>query len=503
VREIPALSLEAGGAPLDPAELRALVAVRVQQRLSLPAQCELTFADPPGPLATAGRLLPGLALRIAVRGQRDPLFDGEITAVEQVYGPAREREIRVRGYDLLHRLRKRQSPRAHVQVTPADLARELAADLGVTVETADSGPLWPHLIQHQQSDLELLVQLAERCGLYLTLQAGTLHLITLEGHGEALPLELGRTLLEARVELNGDPAVREVAATGWDSARVEVHTGRSTSARLGREVSAEVLPQDVGGDGSRSLLNERTPDDRHAEALAQAELDRRLAREVTLWGVAEGDTRLRPGAPLTVTGLADTLTGRYVITTATHTLDERMGYVVEFNTAPPQPAARALSAVVAPAVVSSVDDPDGLGRVRVTLPTYGDVESDWLCVLVPGAGSGKGLMALPDAGDQVLVLLTHDDPGEGVVLGGLYGAGGWPDTGIEGGAVRRYTLLTPGGQRIRLDDAGQAIRVENELGSFVELAPDKVRLHAATDLELEAPGRKVVIRGQTIDFERG
>jgi hypothetical protein len=61
-----------------------------------------------------------------------------------------------------------------------------------------------------------------------------------------------------------------------------------------------------------------------------------------------------------VTGLADTLTGRYVITTATHTLDERMGYVVEFNTAPLQPAARAQRRRRA-GVVSSVDDPEALG----------------------------------------------------------------------------------------------------------------------------------------------
>ncbi len=80
---------------------------------------------------------------------------------------------------------------------------------------------------------------------------------------------------------------------------------------------------------------------------------------------------------------------------------------------------------------------------------------------------------------------------------------GWPDAGVEGGAVKRYTLLTPGGQRIRLDDGGQAIRLENHQGSFVELAPGRLKVHAETDLELEAPGKNVVIRGQRIDFQRG
>jgi phage baseplate assembly protein gpV len=120
-----------------------------------------------------------------------------------------------------------------------------------------------------------------------------------------------------------------------------------------------------------------------------------------------------------------------------------------------------------------------------------------------GAGGGKGLMIQPDVGDDVLVLLAHENPAQAVVVGGLYAARGTPDTGIDSGAVRRYTLLTPGGQRVKLDDVGQVIRLENSDGSFVELSPEKVSVHAAQDLEIEAPGKAIVIRGNTIDFQRG
>lgn len=153
--------------------------------------------------------------------------------------------------------------------------------------------------------------------------------------------------------------------------------------------------------------------------------------------------------------------------------------------------------------VTRVDDPEGVGRVRVSLPAYGDVETDWMQVLAAGAGRDKGLMILPDVGDRVLVLFSHGDPGQGVVLGALYGMQGPHDSGVEGTAVRRYTLLTPGGQEIELDDAGDRIRMADSTGSFVELSPEKVRLHAAVDLEMEAPGRSVTIRGDKIDFERG
>jgi len=87
------------------------------------------------------------------------------------------------------------------------------------------------------------------------------------------------------------------------------------------------------------------------------------------------------------------------------------------------------------------------------------------------------------------------------VLGGLYGPGGPKDPGVAQGGTRRYTLGTAGGHRVRLDDEGRTLRVESSGGSYVEMAPDKVTLHAAGDLEITAPGRKIVISGQAIDFQ--
>jgi hypothetical protein len=102
----------------------------------------------------------------------------------------------------------------------------------------------------------------------------------------------------------------------------------------------------------------------------------------------------------------------------------------------------------------------------------------------------------------VLVLFGHEDPARGVVAGGLYGTQGPPDGGVEEGAVRRYTLVTPGGQRLRFDDTGRLLRLENGDGSFVELGPERVVVHGEADMEIEAPGKALVIRAARVDFER-
>jgi uncharacterized protein involved in type VI secretion and phage assembly len=503
VASVPQIDIELDGQPFPASASAALEEVRVQERLSQPSLCELTFFHAGAALPSLERISAGSTVELTLPSTRKSLFRGEVTAVEYGYDAAHGKTIRVRCYDALHRLRKRQPVRVHVQVTPEDLVRELVADLALTVEAAASGPLVQRLIQYRQSDLDLLVEVTRRFGLYLTLRGDVLHLTSLEGAGDVVPLEMGTNLLECRIEVNGDGACRSVTARGWDLARVEPHEGRADSARVGREVDAEAPPGKFGANGERTLAGESVDDDRQAEAIAQAELDLRTQREVTLWGMAEGNPDLIPGARVDLSGTAKHLAGRYVLTSAIHQISRRAGFVTEISTAPPVTEPRTKTVTAEWGTVTRIDDPDSLGRVSVSLPAIGKVETDWMGVVAPGAGSGKGLVVMPDVGDQVLVLLVGGDISQGVVLGGLYGTHGPGDYGLDGGSVKRFILATPGGQRIKLDDGEESIRLEDKGGSFLELSPKKAHLHSAVDLEIEAPGCGVVIRGKTIDFRQG
>lgn len=508
IQTLPRLVVAVDDQPLSIEEMRTLWAVRVQQRLSLPTLCELTFIEPTDPLGNAEIIPAGSKINVSVPGFDESLFGGQVTAIEHIYESSHGREVRVRAYDVLHRLRKRQPVRAHVEMSLADLVGEIVADLGITFEAPAGGPVWQRLVQFRQSDFEMMAEMAERSGLFFTLRGDKLQLLTLAGAGEAVTLKLGESLLEARIEVNGDSACRSVSTTGWDPLRVEQHEGKAESARSGREIGVEVAPDQVGGTGERTIIDQTLANDTQAEAMAQAELDLRAAREVILRGVAEGNPNLRPGTPVQVENIASPLAGRYVLTSVDHTFDSVRGFVSAISTEPPAvsaPRAASHAPIAALAIVTHVNDPEGHGRVRVKLPTYRDIETDWMGVLTPGAGLGKGLLALPDVDDTVLVLLPSGDPANGVVLGGLYGVSSdseW-DWGVDDTAVKRYTLRTPGGQRVRLDDARKVIRLENSDGSFIELSPEKVTLHAQRDLQIEAPGRNLVIKANKVDFQRG
>jgi phage protein D/phage baseplate assembly protein gpV len=499
----PRVIVEVAGGPLGPLEAASLTEVVVRQVLSAPGQCELTFADPSPDADVAATCVPGSTLRLRMPNQDQALFDGEVTAIERSYQPDRGRLVRVRAYDRLHRLRKNGGPRVHLDVSASRLASDLASGAGLTVDARADGPSQPRVVQTRQSDLELLLDVCERAGLFIDVDGDTLRLITLEGTGTTVPLVFGGTLIEADIETNGDATLRRVAARGWDVDRLETHEGTATSARTGRSVPAEVAPDAVGGSGERTLLDERASDDDAALSLAQATLDLGVATEVVLRGVALGDPRLRPGCTVDVSGIDPAIAGRYVLTEVRHTIDRARGYLSEISSAPPDPAPRPYATVVTVGEVRSADDPDGRGRVLVVLPSLGDLETAWLEVVSVGAGSNKGLVALPDAGDRVLVLLTHGDPASGVVLGGLYGSDGPFDSGVEDGAVKRFTLRTSAGHIIRLDDEKKTFRIEDPTGSHIEMAQDTVTIHAAVDLRIEAPGKNVKIVAASVDFETG
>lgn len=82
---------------------------------------------------------------------------------------------------------------------------------------------------------------------------------------------------------------------------------------------------------------------------------------------------------------------------------------------------RPLSGIVPTIVVGIVTDnvdPDELGRVRVKFPTLADEPlSFWLRQVTPNAGRDRGLYALPEIDDEVMVMFMQGSQDAGVVVG--------------------------------------------------------------------------------------
>lgn len=492
------LVVSLAGEALPPGLARTLASALVRQVLNAPALAELAFAEaPPEPVPAIGDRL---ALAI---GQR-PLFDGEIVAISHECDAAHGRILRLQACDALHRLRKRQEVRALRDVTVADLAGRMAAGLGLEAAADWPGPQRRLVVQHDQSDLEWLVELAADAGLHVFLDDGILRLTTLAGSGDAIVLRLGAGLQEVRAGLSAESLRASTEAQGWNPARI---TPVRAQAPLARVDAAELRDSGLSvftGLGKRILVNRLADSADEAEALAQADMDRAAALQATLEGVAEGDPALRPGRVLTVEGVAPAIDGRFVVTEAVHLLSDIRGYVTEFSTAPPPRPARQRQPAFTIGTVCDLDDPDALARLRAVLPGFGGIETDWMPVVIPGAGPGRGAAMLPEPGDEVFLVFPDGDPARGLVLGGLYGEHGiaWGEPADNQGG-RAYVLHSPGGQSLTLDGRQPLARLGTSAGDLLELGPEGSRLHASRDLVIEAPGRTLTIRAKAIAFEEG
>lgn len=492
------IALDGAALPIDLAKTAVLVVVR--QALSAPAVAEIDFADPAP--ALLDRLRPGQSLRLTPAGAADPLFTGDVTGLEHEHDSAHGMTLRLRAYDPLQRLRRRSRTRARADASAATLAGEFAQELELDCRVLHSPPKRPVVIQQGQSDLDLLQRLAAEAGLYAVIAGKTLVLTGLDGYGDEIPLALGRNLHQVSIVCSNERALRHCDAQAWSTATTRRYRGSVATARQDSLDMHDVGLESGDGAGKAPIRNLLAESEEEATAVAQALMDRKTAASAAATGVAAGDPALSPGRPVTIEGVAAAVAGSYVIAEALHRLDAQGGYRTEFSTVPPPALPPLRAPFFSIGEVSDVDDPDGYGRCRVKLPAFDDVESGWLQIVSPGAGKGKGLAALPITGDTVLVAFLDGDLARGVVLGALYGEQALP-RGLAARHSRPFVLRSGGGQSLELSAEQALARLSTSAGSLLELAPSRARLAAASDLVIEAPGKRILIRANAIDFEQG
>src|SRR5215470_13997539 len=105
---------------------------------------------------------------------------------------------------------------------------------------------------------------------------------------------------------------------------------------------------------------------------------------------------------------------------------------------------------VFPGLVSDIKDPDGQGRVKVTLPWAPDPGGGryelWARLATMMAGNNRGTWFIPDVNDEVLVLFEGGDPRRPCVVGALWnGSDSPPDSMNKDGNISRKVIRSQNG----------------------------------------------------------
>ncbi|HEX4164399.1 MAG TPA: phage baseplate assembly protein V [Bryobacteraceae bacterium] len=121
----------------------------------------------------------------------------------------------------------------------------------------------------------------------------------------------------------------------------------------------------------------------------------------------------------------------------------------------PQPY---LGVVVARVVDNN--DPEHMSRLKVQY-IWADEPTDWIRIVSPNAGSDRGILFLPEVGDEVLVAFEDGDPNYALVIGSLWNSANNnqgvrapfnSSCGVANNDIKR--IVTKGGLRITFCDTG-------------------------------------------------
>ena len=181
---------------------------------------------------------------------------------------------------------------------------------------------------------------------------------------------------------------------------------------------------------------------------------------------------------------------------------------------------------VAIAIVTQNNDPEKMCRVKVRFPWHDQPsESYWARLSTPMAGNDRGLVLIPEVGDEVLVAFEREDLRFPYVLGGLWnGQDKPPVTNDDGNNDKRilqsrkkhYLLFNDGssgvvelkhekGRKITLDDNGisvedgngNVVTIDSNSGGMTIEAQGALKIKAAS-ITLEATGTLEVKASATL-----
>ncbi len=159
-------------------------------------------------------------------------------------------------------------------------------------------------------------------------------------------------------------------------------------------------------------------------------------------------------------------------------------------------------------LVSDLNDPEGLGRVRVTFPHLNDQVSEWARLSSPMAGSGRGAFFRPEVQDEVLVAFEAGDTRRPHILGALWNQSDPIPDGTGSAAENNVRMIrSRSGHVIKLDDTkgAETIEIVDKDAArriVIDSANKKITVACDSgDVEVDAGSGSVTVNAQTISLK--
>ncbi len=480
-------------------------------------------------------------IRDVPRVVKGTIIIGEITAIEPYFSADGVATLQIRGYDRSHRLTRGKKTRTYGDANPKGsgitedkivqtIVQETAGITGSTIDTSGLSKVKSHYVmQYNQSDLEFLWSRACLLGYQVYVEDKKLYFQKADAHrGQesdkpanlAWPLNLSS--FEPRLTLMHQ--VEKAVVKGWNPEAKEPIEGiadtdsSKTIPQIGLNKKGSALAKEAfrGSTAEEVVVDHPVLTLNQAKAMAAARFAEAESEFIHADGECrQGDPRLIAGRLVTIEGVGQKFSGDYYVTEARHVY-AKGSYQVTFSVTGRTP--NTLSYLlhgdnghhreniygVVTAKVTSLEDPEELGRVQVMfpwLPRYKDADlaSNWARVATPMAGKERGFFFLPEVDDEVLVVFEHSDVNYPYIVGMLWNNTDKPPAGTKGiladdkKKVNQRVLRSRSGHVIVLDDTEgeEQIIIQDMTGKnqiVINSKENTMTINVEKDLIIQAKG---------------
>lgn len=523
-------TLKLNGAPAPKELIAQILDWSVENSLHLPDLCTLRLHDAEFVHLDANTFKEGTRVDVfaAQEGMSfEPLFVGEVTALEMDLSSFGLPMVSVRCQDYSHRLHRGRKARSFQQVSDSDIVQQIAAGAGLTVEADSTGVVHDWVFQNNQTDWEFLCERADKTGHRLYMKGDKkLFFKKMDAQTDGVTLEWGRDLRSFRPRMSAGPQVDEVTVRGWDpKAKQAIVSTRQTALGVpettGPAQGGMVAQKAFGGTSKITVCDQPVHSQTEADHLAQSVCDNIGNAFLEADGLVRGKPQLKAGAAVNIANIGDRFSGKYNVTSTTHVYNTSEGYSVQFSCTGKNPGTllglleqgaskrQAMGQNILVGIVTDIKDPEDQGRIKVKYPAVTeDHASFWARIASPMAGKLRGFEFVPEVGDEVLVAFEHGDVRRPYILGALWnGVDKAPmPTGkaIQGGKVIRRRIKSRLGHRMTFFDTPDnlgGITLKTEKLHRVELNDSDKRILVKTkkghQILLDDENDQIVIQDRT------
>lgn len=405
----------------------------------------------------------------------------------------------------------------------SDIIEEILGNYSLDKDVEATDHEHAELVQYHCSDWDFMMMRAQANGKLCIVDDGKVTIAKPDlGQEEVETVAFGATLLSFDGEIDARDQFASIKAFGWNPSDQEVV--ETEAADPGVSLNGNLSASDLAG-----VIELEDLELRHGGNVSDTELQSWSDARALFAQLAktrgqvkfQGIPSVKPGSLLKLEGVGDRFNGKIFVSAIRHeladgdwTINAQFGinpeWFSETYDVNPMPASGLLAGIngLQVGIVTQLqDDPDGEDRILVRLPIIDNEEQGiWARIATLDAGDNRGTVFRPEIDDEVIVGFINDDPNDAVVLGQMHSSAkpspiAGSDDNHEKGYVSRsemkmifdddkisYTLETPAGKKIIVDEDAGVITIEDDNSNIVTLDDSGISMESAGDINIKASG---------------